>query len=189
MSRLFSSRVANEDDDKYDLDNLSPPNSHYSSSFRRHNLHSPPGTHSYLDNAHTFEPRTHSRHADILNEHELELPESDESDADVPPSLMIEMPPDVEEEADQRPLLSERQWEKSPAREGAPRLQFAHNDNLRQRIPAPLQSTRSNVTPHDRTMWRWANIVNMDDFFERVYSYYLGKGYYCILLARVLNLL
>ena len=189
MSSLFSSRVANEDDDKYDLDNLSPHQSQYSSAFRTQTLHSPPGTtHSYTANSYA---RPHARPHDILTEHDLELPESDESDAEVPPSLMIEMPQDVDEEVtDQRPLLSERQWEKSPIRESAPRPRPPSNlDNLRQRIPTPLHSTRSNMTPHDRTMWRWANIANMDHFFERVYSYYLGKGYYCILLANILNLL
>ncbi|CAO3650258.1 unnamed protein product [Cunninghamella echinulata] len=38
-------------------------------------------------------------------------------------------------------------------------------------------------------MWRWTNVENMDDFFQRVYAYYQGKGLYCILLARLLNLL
>ncbi|KAI8977112.1 autophagy protein Apg9-domain-containing protein [Mycotypha africana] len=45
------------------------------------------------------------------------------------------------------------------------------------------------VSTYDRTMWRWANVQNMDDFFQRVYEYYQGKGLYCILLARLLNLL
>ncbi|KAI8342329.1 autophagy protein Apg9-domain-containing protein [Chlamydoabsidia padenii] len=38
-------------------------------------------------------------------------------------------------------------------------------------------------------MWRWTNVENMDDFFQKVYNYYQGKGLYCILLARLLNLL
>lgn len=50
-------------------------------------------------------------------------------------------------------------------------------------------STREHVSTHDRTMWRWANVENMDYFFQRVYEYYQGKGIYCILLARLLNLL
>ncbi|KAI9279166.1 autophagy protein Apg9-domain-containing protein [Sporodiniella umbellata] len=50
-------------------------------------------------------------------------------------------------------------------------------------------STREHVSTIDRTMWRWANVENMDYFFQRVYEYYQGKGIYCILLARLLNLL
>lgn len=50
-------------------------------------------------------------------------------------------------------------------------------------------STRNRVSTFDRTMWRWTNVENMDDFFQRVYAYYQGKGLYCILLSRLLNLL
>lgn len=57
-------------------------------------------------------------------------------------------------------------------------------------LPIPITtSTRERVSTYDRTMWRWANVENMDDFFTRVYEYYQGKGLYCILLARLLNLL
>jgi autophagy-related protein 9 len=59
-----------------------------------------------------------------------------------------------------------------------------------QSLPIPVTtSTRERVTTYDRTMWRWANVENMDHFFTRVYEYYQGKGLYCILLARLLNLL
>jgi autophagy-related protein 9 len=55
--------------------------------------------------------------------------------------------------------------------------------------PTEQQSTREHVSVYDRTMWRWANVENMDDFFQRVYDYFQGKGLYCILLARLLNLM
>ncbi|CEP18256.1 hypothetical protein [Parasitella parasitica] len=46
-------------------------------------------------------------------------------------------------------------------------------------LPIPVTtSTRERVTTYDRTMWRWANVENMDDFFTRVYEYYQGKGLY-----------
>ncbi|CAJ0766075.1 4724_t:CDS:10 [Entrophospora sp. SA101] len=41
----------------------------------------------------------------------------------------------------------------------------------------------------EQTMWKWANVENLDVFFERVYAYYIGKGLYCILLSRCLSLL
>lgn len=56
-------------------------------------------------------------------------------------------------------------------------------------LPTTTTSTREHVTTYDRTMWRWTNVENMDDFFNRVYEYFQGKGIYCILLARLLNLL
>ncbi|POG80356.1 autophagy protein Apg9-domain-containing protein [Rhizophagus irregularis DAOM 181602=DAOM 197198] len=39
------------------------------------------------------------------------------------------------------------------------------------------------------TMWKWVNVENLDLFLAHVYSYYIGKGIYCILLSRFLNLL
>lgn len=192
MSSLFSSRVVNEEDDKYDLDNLSPPHSPYSSGFRTQTLHSPPGTRQHHLNAYSTSPASQPRFGNAMTEADLELPESDESDAEVPPSLMIEIPRDEDAEDDdetgQRPLLSQRQWEKSPVRERSQPVR-ENVQNLRKRIPPQSQSTRTHMTTQDRTMWRWANIDNMDNFFQRVYSYYTGKGYYCILLARFLNLL
>ncbi|KAI9320896.1 APG9-domain-containing protein [Dichotomocladium elegans] len=38
-------------------------------------------------------------------------------------------------------------------------------------------------------MWRWTNVASMDDFFKRVYAYHQGRGMYCILLSRFLNLM
>ena len=38
-------------------------------------------------------------------------------------------------------------------------------------------------------MWRWTNVQNLDNFLNDVYNYYIGKGIWSILLARVLNLL
>lgn len=70
----------------------------------------------------------------------------------------------------------------------APKSLIIDKQYVEQRLPKPI-STRERVTTYDRTMWRWANVENMDRFFERVYEYYQGKGIYCILLARFLNLL
>lgn len=53
----------------------------------------------------------------------------------------------------------------------------------------PPVSMFGKITTYDRTMWRWTNVENMDTFFQRVYEYYEGKGIYCILLARLFNLL
>ncbi|KAI9495771.1 APG9-domain-containing protein [Zychaea mexicana] len=32
------------------------------------------------------------------------------------------------------------------------------------------------MTTLDRTTWRWANVNDLDDFFQRVYDYYQGRG-------------
>ncbi|CAG8557548.1 8765_t:CDS:10 [Paraglomus occultum] len=41
----------------------------------------------------------------------------------------------------------------------------------------------------DLTMWRWANVENLDNFLGQVYAYYQGHGIYCIFLGRLLNIL
>ncbi|GBC07958.1 hypothetical protein RclHR1_07800011 [Rhizophagus clarus] len=52
---------------------------------------------------------------------------------------------------------------------------------------------RSNLKPgmdiRELTMWKWVNVENLDLFLAHVYSYYTGRGIYCILLSRFLNLL
>jgi hypothetical protein len=44
------------------------------------------------------------------------------------------------------------------------------------------------VDPKERALWKWANVENLDVFLQQVYGYYIGKGIYCIVLARFLNL-
>lgn len=47
----------------------------------------------------------------------------------------------------------------------------------------------SNLSPKDRALWRWVNVVDLDGFLQEVYSYYVGKGIWCISLSLGLNLL
>ncbi|KAI8391051.1 autophagy protein Apg9-domain-containing protein [Radiomyces spectabilis] len=103
------------------------------------------------------------------DEHEA----SDTSDLEAPPSLIVEQPAPT-----------------SGATTGsntAPLNRFKRN-LLHARTDAE-PSTRDHLSTYDRTMWRWTNVQNMDNFFQRVYAYYQGKGVYCILFSRLLNLL
>ncbi|KAF9264131.1 APG9-domain-containing protein [Marasmius fiardii PR-910] len=45
------------------------------------------------------------------------------------------------------------------------------------------------LDPHERALWNWVNVVNLDAFLQEAYYYYEGKGLYSIALARALNLL
>ncbi|PWN88153.1 APG9-domain-containing protein [Acaromyces ingoldii] len=45
------------------------------------------------------------------------------------------------------------------------------------------------LDPKERALWNWANVDNLDEFLQEVYSYYIGKGIFCIALSRALNLL
>ncbi|GAV50257.1 hypothetical protein ZYGR_0U01130 [Zygosaccharomyces rouxii] len=44
------------------------------------------------------------------------------------------------------------------------------------------------LSPKERALWKWANVENLDIFLQDVYSYYLGSGYFCMVLLKVLNL-
>lgn len=64
---------------------------------------------------------------------------------------------------------------------------------FRQNIPNSESSNnvRTNlglIDPTQRALWKWANVENLDNFLLEVYNYYLGNGFYCILLSRLLNL-
>ncbi|KAJ5168051.1 Autophagy-related protein 9 [Penicillium canariense] len=47
----------------------------------------------------------------------------------------------------------------------------------------------SNTDPEKKAMWRWANVEDLDNFLKDVYTYFLGNGFWSILLSRALNLL
>lgn len=56
-----------------------------------------------------------------------------------------------------------------------------------------LNNTSSNKihtrNAKEKALWKWANIDNLDIFFQDVYNYYLGNGFLCIMLQKALNLL
>ncbi|KAI8142775.1 autophagy protein Apg9-domain-containing protein [Fennellomyces sp. T-0311] len=67
--------------------------------------------------------------------------------------------------------------------------QNTSEDDLPRPATSQQPSTRQHMTTYDRTTWRWTNVADLDDFFQRVYDYYQGRGMYTILLSRFLNLL
>ncbi|KAF8328694.1 autophagy protein Apg9-domain-containing protein [Cantharellus anzutake] len=48
---------------------------------------------------------------------------------------------------------------------------------------------KTGLDEHERALWNWVNVYNLDAFLQEVYAYYVGKGIYCIALYRGLNLL
>lgn len=42
---------------------------------------------------------------------------------------------------------------------------------------------------HERALWHWVNVVDMDGFLKEIYEYYMGQGYTSIVLGRVLSVL
>ncbi|AMD20487.1 HDL257Wp [Eremothecium sinecaudum] len=45
------------------------------------------------------------------------------------------------------------------------------------------------LSPRERALWKWANVENLDLFLQDVYEYFLGNGFLCIMIEKVLNLL
>ncbi|EEB07973.1 autophagy associated protein Atg9 [Schizosaccharomyces japonicus yFS275] len=51
-----------------------------------------------------------------------------------------------------------------------------------------LRGSRSGrIDPEERALWYWANVENMDVFLNEIYAYYQGKGFWCIILHRFLQ--
>ncbi|KAH9945782.1 APG9-domain-containing protein [Epithele typhae] len=58
---------------------------------------------------------------------------------------------------------------------------------------APLHEPQTRqmrgLDAHERALWNWVNVYNLDSFLQEAYYYYEGKGIYSIALSRGLNLL
>ncbi|KDQ17911.1 hypothetical protein BOTBODRAFT_29217 [Botryobasidium botryosum FD-172 SS1] len=57
-----------------------------------------------------------------------------------------------------------------------------------QRTPAYMGG-KQGLDAYERALWNWVNVANLDAYLQEVYSYYAGKGIYCIALSQGLNLL
>ena len=57
------------------------------------------------------------------------------------------------------------------------------------RRPRSRRPAREPLSSRDRALWHWANMDDLDTFLRELYGYYVGKGFWCILLARLLHLL
>ncbi|KAH0542110.1 hypothetical protein FGG08_003490 [Glutinoglossum americanum] len=135
------------------------------------------------------------------------LTEADEEDDEVPASLLIEGGEEVAipmSGGDRPPRTAGGPSEISPIPGPVTRETRAHWEATRtqQLLHSDEQSQRPRTRrtpkgiaglaasdPKIRAMWRWANVVNLDNFLKDVYDYYLGHGIWCILLSRTLNLL
>jgi autophagy-related protein 9 len=129
--------------------------------------------------------------------------EADDDD-DVPPSLLVEH---EQPAAQTSPLLRSQHPKESPMPipvrgpattatrakwQAAQDQQRLHDDpQLRPAYagrPQPKKSLLS-ADPREQTLWRWANVENLDNFLGDVYDYYVERGIWSILLRRILFLL
>ena len=132
--------------------------------------------------------------------------ELDDRDGDVPLSLLVEGNDDEELKARLPPpphSMPGRSFTSSPPPspevtqhrgEGVSPRQtsdtIADNRHILGRwLPFQQNAILTNTDPKKKAMWRWANVQDLDNFLRDVYIYFLGNGFWSILLSRVLNLL
>lgn len=128
----------------------------------------------------------------------------EEGDDDVPASLLIEddeLPgPSTQNPQNSRSGKGRRRQGGMPAPGGSSRETRNHweaaqaQQRLHQEPTATPPSLRQGHgllvgSPRDKAMWRWINVVNLDNFIMDVYEYYQGSGMWCIVLERSLYLL
>ena len=132
--------------------------------------------------------------------------EADEADDDVPRSLLVEDDQLSAPMSQEYPRVDQSQdrLDSVPVVGRATRSTRAkwQTTQEQQRLYQDPQSAPPRITrfegandplviadPRTKAMWRWANVVNLDNFLWEVYQYFIGNGIWSILLSRILNLL
>jgi autophagy-related protein 9 len=74
--------------------------------------------------------------------------------------------------------------------EAAQAQQRLHEDYDNTQGPQPIRQTTGPLagSAREKAMWRWINVVNLDNFIKEVYDFYTGSGMWCIMLEKILNL-
>lgn len=130
--------------------------------------------------------------------------ELDDRDEDVPQSLLVEghdeedlrsrLPPPPQSmpshsrtpSPQPSPQARQPRWDRSPAQ----RHSDTHAGNpITRWFVAQQHPGLAFIDPKKKAMWRWANVEDLDNFLKDVYVYFLGNGFWSILLSRTLNLL
>lgn len=154
--------------------------------------------------------RPNIRQEDARHEH-------DSSDDEVPQDYMIEAPkpasrnpaatsPSMDAAGRERRDTRSRPLYTSSRKQSAPVLPTNSKD-VHMSIPPrpseldmdqasqsePLHEERHRpmrgLDDHEKALWNWVNVYNLDAFLQDAYYYYEGKGIYSIALSRGLNLL
>ncbi|KAJ5777950.1 Autophagy-related protein 9 [Penicillium odoratum] len=128
--------------------------------------------------------------------------ELDDRDEDVPQSLLVEGHDD--EDLKSRlppPPQMMRSRSNTPSPQPSPQPALPRWQTSRNRQPSDpdrqpwtrwlygQQLSLANIDPKQKAMWRWANVEDLDNFLKDVYTYFLGNGFWSIILSRTLNLL
>ncbi|KPI42780.1 Autophagy-related protein 9 [Cyphellophora attinorum] len=127
------------------------------------------------------------------------LADIEDLDDDVPASLLIEgedvglgpgsiaLPPPPSQTAGTEPFAPVPSISPPPRHTGDPSF-LRPGLGLAAR-PGTIASPLATADPRSIAMWRWTNVVNLDNFLLDVYNYYLLHGMWSILLRRLFGLL
>ncbi|TPX57735.1 hypothetical protein PhCBS80983_g03625 [Powellomyces hirtus] len=124
----------------------------------------------------------------VINFNDDDNGDDDSDNGEAPASIRFEMAPLTGERRGLRPEMNERS--RRPPRRG-------FGPQIRGRKPALgfLGSVAASFTasspsdPKERAMKMWTEAENLDLILEKLYSFYEGKGFQSIFLAKVTNLL
>jgi len=128
------------------------------------------------------------------------FPQDEDADNDVPASLLIE--PNEGKVPHSRHRSSRLHAAKQVADPGpstgrppsqydtpsAPRRLYHEDSSLGADQHSPLMPRALSSSGKETALWRWANVTNLDKFMWDVYVYYQGKGFWCIVTYRFLNI-
>lgn len=92
-----------------------------------------------------------------------------EDEDDVPQSLMMEVNPSRNND-DRTPLESTPDWQ-TRIRNLSPHRTASSRDSSRSSRPRSSRPTATGLPPHERAMWKWANVENLDTFLQEVSSH------------------
>lgn len=123
----------------------------------------------------------------------------EEADDDVPASLLIEdgaggrtsisLPPPPSHIPDELPQLfpDTASSAQSPDRH---RRRRSASDQYTQASPTArnIWGSFANQDPREKAMFRWVNVLNLDNFLLDVYNYYICHGFWSTVLMRVFNI-
>lgn len=122
------------------------------------------------------------------------LMEVEEADDDVPASLLIEdatgvhrsiaLPPPPSSIPDGLPTFEDTGFANQLPGRGA-----SNSNPHRPSTVTNLWGSLANQDPKEKAMYRWVNVLNLDNFLLDVYTYYICHGFWSTVLMRFFNII
>lgn len=127
--------------------------------------------------------------------------DAEDPEDDVPASLLIEgdqlglgpgsiaLPPPPSATAGTEPLIKAQEVSLQARHQRRIQQQRASNPQTPALTSALAGSPLDGADPRSKAMWRWTNVVHLDNFLTEVYLYYMAHGIWSILLQRLFALI